>query len=656
MPQRAAFERARRFLWYRPAPATFAILLTPVSGFLLLILVTLIGLLLDLAVNRGIVADHSSAQRWSETYLEQNATQLVQVQTRQGQSLGLASLAIRVQDRWYGGFISALATRFPDLWNNYWYLLMVSSAILISSLLLSGVSYLQKRTAAAAAIDATTRLRRSVHQHAYRIGSLTLRTISDNQVIGSSMRALDTLQEGLFAWFQSTIQGPLHFFLLLVYLLLLDAMQGQPWISLLALAAVGLYWLVAAWITTWARRAERQDALRSAEGQSLLTESLNLSLVKGYAMESYHNNRLERLLHRQAQSVQSRWYWQFLARHGRWALIAILGSVLAFAIVGNMLEGNLRFVPIVLMFLTIYCMYVVAQRWQKAWHQVHKARTAAVSIFQLLDRRTDVKQVVGAEFLPRLADSLELVNITVSIPGTDSLLLNGVSMTIGAGEKVALVGDERARLIVAYLLSRLIDPDSGEVRFDDKPLQWVTLESVRHQVALVLQDDLIFNDTVANNISCGDEQYALPRIVEAAKAAHAHHFIMKLPNGYETAIGDLGESLTLSQCFRIALARAVLREPPVVVIEEPSSALTEEDKSWFDDTMNRFLQGRTVILLPSRLSTIRRADRVIMLHQGEVVDEGSDSDLVVRSERYKHWQYLRFHAFQEEPVAKEVGL
>jgi ATP-binding cassette subfamily B protein len=368
-------------------------------------------------------------------------------------------------------------------------------------------------------------------------------------------------------------------------------------------------------------------------------------------MESYSNNRLERLLHRQAQAVQSRWYWQFLARHGRLTIIAFLGPALAFAIIGNMLAGNLSLVPIVVMVLPICCMYLVARRWQAAWQQVRKAKLAALSLFQLLDRRTDVKQIVGAEYLPRLVDSLELINVSVSIPGADSLLLQDLSLSIGAGEKVALVGDDRARLAIAYLLPRLIDPDAGEVRFDDKPLQWVTLESVRHQVALVLQEDLIFNDTVANNVSCGDEQYTLPQILEATKVAHAHHFIMKLPNGYETKIGELGEPLTISQCFRIALARAILRNPTVVVIEEPSSEVTEEDKSWFDDTMMRFFQGRTVILLPSRLSTIRKADRVIMLHEGTIADEGSDADLVHRSDRYKHWQYMQFHAFHPENVA-----
>jgi ATP-binding cassette subfamily B protein len=247
-----------------------------------------------------------------------------------------------------------------------------------------------------------------------------------------------------------------------------------------------------------------------------------------------------------------------------------------------------------------------------------------------------------------MTQQLVLNKVTVLAPGTDDVLLDEVTLAIQVGEHVALAGDEQARLSIAYLIPRLIDPDQGEVRIDDKALPWVTLESIRKQVGMVLQNDLIFNDTVANNISCGNEEYTLPRIIEAAKLAHAHQFIMKLPDGYETRIGDLGETLTISERFRIALARVILRDPTIVIVEEPAHGLSEEDKIWLDDTLNRFLHGRTAILLPHRLSTLRKADRVVLLHKGVILDQGSDADLIRRNDWYKHWQYLRFHTFQDE--------
>lgn len=652
MSQRSAFHRAARFLWYRPLAPSMSLVLAPLSGLFLVILLSLFGLLLDLAITRGVVADARAVQSWLD--LQGNTPEArAAVKTAVGpQGVGILSVAIRTRSLWIGSIFTSLAEYFPDLRNNYVYLLFLVVGIFITALLFSGVSYLQKRTAAAAAIDAISRLRRSVHTHAYRLGSLTMSHVSKGPLIGSTMRALDTLQEGLYGWFVRTAHEPCNLIWLLAFLILIDCLQGVPWTSLMLLVAAVLYWLISAWITAAARRAERYDSLKAAEGQTLLIESLRLHrLVKIYGMEQYSKNRLERLLHRQGRAIQSRWYWQFLSRHGRWTLIAILGPLLALALVGNILDHDLRVIPLAVMLSTIACLYLVLKRWQTAWYQVKKAQPAAQGLFQLLDHETDVKQVVGAEFLPPLTQRLVLNNVTVLAPGSDDIILDSLSLSINAGEHIALVGDERARLTVAYLLPRLIDPDQGEVRIDDKALPWVTLESVRNQVGVVLQDDLIFNDTVACNISCGSDKFTLPKIIEAAKAAHAHQFIMKLPGGYDTLIGELGESLTVSQRFRLALARAILRDPTIVVIEEPEEDLSDDDKAWFDDTFNRFLEGRTSILLPHRLSSLRKADRVIMLNQGAIVDQGPDVDLIRRCQLYKHWQYLKYHRYQDESEA-----
>jgi len=649
MSHRTAIQRARHYLWYRPWAPSLSLVLAPFSGFFLVILLGLAGLLLDLAINRGIVVNPQSIQNWVDHQGNTPEAQATAKTAHDPQGVGILSLAIRIHSRFLGGVFNYLAETFPGLRNNYIYLLTLVTGILLVAVLFSVIVFLQKRAAAAAAIDAITRLRRSVHTHAYRLGSLTMLQVSKGPIIGSTMRALDTLQEGLYGWFIRTAHEPCNLIWLLAFLVMVDCMQGTPWTSLVLLAAAALYWLISSWITAWARKAERRDTLRAAEGQTLLMESLGLHrLVKIYGMEQYSKNRLERLLHRQGTAIQSRWYWQFLSRHGRWTLIAILGPLLALALVANILDQTLRFTTVIMMLITIACLYLVLHRWQSAWHQVRKAVPAAKGLFELLDQETDVKQVVGAEFLPPLAHKLDLVNVTVMAPGSEEVLLDNVSLNIASGEHVALVGDDRARLSIAYLLPRLIDPDQGEVRMDDKPLPWVTLESVRHQVGMVMQDDLVFNDTVANNIGCGNEDYSLPRIIEAAKAAHAHNFIMKLPGGYDTVVGELGESLTVSQRFRLALARAILRDPTIMVIEEPDDGLSDDDKAWFDDTLTRFLQGRTTILLPQRLSTLRKADRVVLLHQGTLVDEGTDADLTRRCPRYKHWLYMKFHHFQDE--------
>jgi ATP-binding cassette subfamily B protein len=162
-----------------------------------------------------------------------------------------------------------------------------------------------------------------------------------------------------------------------------------------------------------------------------------------------------------------------------------------------------------------------------------------------------------------------------------------------------------------------------------------------------MQHNLVFHDSVANNISCGDKAYTQPEIIEAAKLAHAHNFIQKLPEGYETAIGELGHSLSISQQYRIALARAVLRDPALIIIEEPATLLDDDTKALIDDTYSRVLPGRTVIFLPHRISTIRMCDRLFLLHRGQLEAAGTHREMLARSPLYRHLHYIEFNEIAE---------
>ncbi len=160
--------------------------------------------------------------------------------------------------------------------------------------------------------------------------------------------------------------------------------------------------------------------------------------------------------------------------------------------------------------------------------------------------------------------------------------------------------------------------------------------------------NLVFHDSVANNIGCGDNAYTLGQIIEAAKVAHAHHFIQKLPQGYETPIGELGHPLSVSEQFRIALARAVLRDPALLIIEEPDATLDEDTKALLDDTWARVLPGRTTIFLPHRISTIRSCDTLYLLHKGRVVATGVHKELLSQNPLYRHLHYLEFNEMAEQ--------
>ena len=292
------------------------------------------------------------------------------------------------------------------------------------------------------------------------------------------------------------------------------------------------------------------------------------------------------------------------------------------------------------------------------WPLVNWLETASTSaaagrrrsmLFKFLDRRGEVGQVVGAEFLPPLAKQIEFDNVSLREPGTGRMLLEDVALTIPAGQRIGLVGaDDLEKHALVYLIPRFLDPTVGEIRIDDHNLRWVTLDSLRAQIAIVLQHNLVFHDTVANNIGCGDPAYTLPQIIEAAKMAHAHHFIQKLPQGYETPIGELGHSLSISEQFRIALARAILRDPALLIIEEPDDAAGRGHQVAARRHVGPHPAGPHGHLpaAPHLDHPLVRPDSPAP--QGPLEATGVHKELLAQNQLYRHLHYLEFNEMAEQ--------
>ena len=306
-----------------------------------------------------------------------------------------------------------------------------------------------------------------------------------------------------------------------------------------------------------------------------------------------------------------------------------------------MLAGQFTVAGLVAMTVALVSLGPPIAAWVDSRLKLKRGREAADAIVEFLDRRGEAAEAADAEYLPGLTTRMEFRNVTLKEPGTDRNLLSSVSFAVPAGTRVAIVGpDAVERRSLVYLIPRFLDPSSGEIRIEDKNIRWVTHESLRAQVAVVMQDDLMFSDTVANNIGCGDHQYNLPQIIEAAKLAHAHQFIEKLPYGYETQVGEHGHSLKLGEQFRLALARTLLRDPSILIIEEPVGPIDDDTLALLDDTMERASHGRTIIFLANRLSTLRSVDRVFLLKDGHLEASGSHRDLWQGNEYYRRLQMV----------------
>ena len=215
-------------------------------------------------------------------------------------------------------------------------------------------------------------------------------------------------------------------------------------------------------------------------------------------------------------------------------------------------------------------------------------------------------------------------------------MLHDINLSIPKGSTIALVGPSGSgKTTLVDLLPRFYDPSSGEIRIDGTPIREMNINSLRQQVALVSQNCILFNDTVANNIAFGHTEYTIEQIQKAAEMANADQFIRELPDGYDTEIGDSGLTLSGGQRQRLSIARALLKDAPILILDEATSALDTESEQAVQSAIASLMRGRTSIVIAHRLSTIRDADRIIVLSKGQIAEEGAHNELMEQNGLYK---------------------
>jgi subfamily B ATP-binding cassette protein MsbA len=257
----------------------------------------------------------------------------------------------------------------------------------------------------------------------------------------------------------------------------------------------------------------------------------------------------------------------------------------------------------------------------------------AERVFEILDTHSDVQERPDARPAPRFAESIEFHD--VSFGYGEKLVLKNINLRIHAGEMVALVGVSGVgKSTMADLIPRFYDVTSGAITMDNIDIRDLTLRTLRHQIGLVSQHTFLFNDTVRNNISYGDPERSMDAIMAAAKAAYAHDFIMALPKGYETDIGEMGLQLSGGQRQRLAIARALLKDAPILILDEATSALDSESERSVQNALDNLMTRRTTLVVAHRLSTIRRANRIVVLVGGKIAEQGSHEQLMARKQEY----------------------
>lgn len=270
-----------------------------------------------------------------------------------------------------------------------------------------------------------------------------------------------------------------------------------------------------------------------------------------------------------------------------------------------------------------------------------KGVAAADSIFQMLDAPSEKDE--GTLDVARVKGQVEFRNLDFSYPNQNKLILKNINLNVKEGEVIALVGKTGSgKSTLVNLLSRFYEPDGGSILIDGTPVQNYKLQNLRQQIAWVNQHVTLFNETVAANIAYGKQHASIEEIKAAADAAYATEFIEQLPEGFATLIGESGGRLSGGQRQRLAIARALLKDAPILILDEATSALDNESEYYIQQALKQIMKGRTTFVIAHRLSTIENADRILVMEHGEIVEEGSHAELLARQGQYTRLYESKF--------------
>ncbi|MCZ8089067.1 ABC transporter ATP-binding protein [Flavobacterium sp.] len=368
---------------------------------------------------------------------------------------------------------------------------------------------------------------------------------------------------------------------------------------------------------------------------SITEETLTgLKVVKSYNAENFFSKTFNDSINRLYKLTNSIAKKNNLASPlSEFMGILVIGVLLVYG--GNLVlvEGSLKGSDFIAYIGLAYNILTPAKAISKASYQVKNGLAAAERVFEVLEVENSITDTENAKELTSFNQSIELKNITFAY--NDEAVLKNFSLTIPKGKTVALVGQSGSgKSTIANLLTRFYEVNQGEILIDNHNVKEVTMKSLRSLTGLVTQDSIMFNGTIKDNIRLGKLDASDDEIIEALKVANAYEFVKDLPSGIETNIGDSGNKLSGGQKQRLSIARAVLKNPPIMILDEATSALDTESEKFVQVALENMMQNRTSVVIAHRLSTIQKADVIVVMQKGEIVEQGNHDELIAKDGMY----------------------
>lgn len=495
-----------------------------------------------------------------------------------------------------------------------------------------GVRFFHFYIIRATATRVVQKLRNDLYQHLLKLsltyyskeagGSLVSRVVNDTNQMIIGVASINQF-----------VREPLFFIGLLVYMFLLN------WkLAALAILVAPLVALLLANTGKHAKRYTHRIQEKTADVSAVLSETFTgMRVIKGFNLESFMKGQYMVRNRELARALLKAVRVEELVRPSMELITGIAVAGVIYVGGNEVISGSMTPGQLMAFFTALIMVVNTVRTFGDMNIKYNQCVAAATRIFSMMDETPDIMDANDAKEMPRFKDGIEFRNLTFQYEGASKPVLTNFSLKIRKGEMIALVGPSGAgKSTILGLLSRFYDPNAGSVLIDGEDIRNFRIRSMRDQIGLVTQEVFLFHDSLRANIRAGNFQPSEEAIIDAAKAAQAWKFIEQMPEGLNTVVGDRGQKLSGGERQRISIARALLRDSPILLLDEATSALDAENERLVQSALDNLLKGRTSIVVAHRLSTIRKADRIVVIDNGTIVEIGNHQELLRKDGAYAH--------------------
>ena len=527
----------------------------------------------------------------------------------------------------------------PSHFHNAWP--VVAYLLVVSALVKAACDYAGTYLVNYAGFGMITDLRNDLYEAIIRRSVAFFQKHSTGTLLSTIINDIEKVQYAMSTVMAEFLQ---QFFTLLFIVYMVVAYGG--WLSLVLLLFIPVVVLSARRIGRGVRVTTRTGQDKLAEIQNILHETITGNgIVKAFGMELWELARFRRaarrLFHANLRSVSV----QAISSPLMDAIGAVAIALLLFLGRQEILRGTMTLGDFILFIVAVFSLYDPVRKFAMFYNSFQQSLGASEEIFRYMDSQDDVVEKKRPVVLKGFREYIRFEDVEFSYKVEDEVkpVLRNINLDVKPGEVIAFVGPSGAgKSTLVNLIPRFFDVTSGKILIDGHDVREVSIASLRKQIGKVTQETILFNDTVRNNIAYGQPDVPLARVQEAAKMALAHDFILRMPDGYDTVIGEKGVRLSGGERQRLAIARAILKNAPILILDEATSALDTESEAFVQAALANLMQGRTVFVIAHRLSTVRNASRIVVLEAGRITEVGSHEQLLQRSGTYRRLYDLQF--------------